>query len=1272
MSLFTSKFDLRSFSPNNTYKYTPRQLDESELADLRQMSQDLSFESYLKGLEQKKTSSNPVSYADSWYQRMVQDSIALNVLDVPQILEVDQNLNTTGPVRSMNLKNNAETFLNRFQSRNNPREEELSKIAEGLGFKNVGMLAYDQYSNEFRYGTLGFHGASLTSNMDGSQFELMYTNQNTQWAKTLHNFNMNMFESSPAFQPIKETAWKLKESDQTKEAFYIHTDGTIVTKGSLNLPNLSEAEKLEPVTPDTIVGKNEDGSPILAKDSIPLKTIDEGLIALRRNDLEESFYNYNSGTVNNFGRLARVGDFGQADQTVMGVIDTSNIPIVDFVRSLSTPGKTNADYIAKNLSTPIDGKKLVETIRTRDPLWYQDMLEQGIDMEKLAAMPTAGLFRAYVNGTYQRNAIARSLRSIEAADGWWWDKFYKGREMLYSTLVAGDAVGQVGLTVLSLGTNLVVAGTLTAARTVPTAVATSAAKVAAVRAGVASNVSFGVKFAQGLQSVVRWLPANAPSTLVEMGLKRLPSLENGINSLHWSGQWASRGTLWTSAQATEGFIEEGVTDVVNQGYELSLGLRTDYSYSQTLMSAWQGALMEPVLGGVLMGPMIAVGYTGQTLGRASLKGTTRWFNLDQGRVAEFNFYLSALNGNFDNLSPIEQQIRQETIVRALVMEEALGPISTGAFTKAESAFARFAQMGLNLRSQFGNLTQGNFVNASLILSDVVTKWQTDWDSGNLDVANRLEAARDLGLITIETDTDGNDKIKLTEDSTELFLNFIVTGAFGEKGSTARKAFIDREFKTRLREKILNENKDLQTELDATKEQIDANPAEPKFKQQLLDIYTRLDQKVKEFVEDPAKSKEKAELMETIVKKTTSALELFPSNSTKQEEETFTQATRDTLEMSDARLETALEPIGKIVADTKTKPAPKPATSTRSKDTNAVKGFQDSERKLKSALKNKNLKDIANALFKFNKRLSIYGNTEVSENLQQLVEEAKQIVKEAGLDIVDPTGQTYAEGWVEVEPIQVLPSDGKDTRTRVVDVVVPIIRDKNGVIIQRGQVIIREAASTITEVTDTAIDTTTVATETTTPLTKDQKQQQVAGGQIAVNLNIAVKNGTISSLEFEMIKKRLSQIKTTEDAGNFRQWAISHKNRNIGITIAGELGINEAWNRTDNASPEIMANIVLDTLNNLNKDKTEVSVTPVTSETISTSTKTDSEAAIDLIVEELRSTDLDLNAVKPFLTEFASKPGFTIDMLEGVLECLSQTKTNEEKVQQIRKLGCGKD
>lgn len=1161
MSLFTSKFDLRSFAPSNTYQYTPRELDESQLADLRQISQDLSFETYLKGLEQKKTSSNPVSYADSWYQRMVQDSVALNALDIPQTMEVDQNLNATGPVRSMNLKDNAETFLSRFQSRNDPREEELSRIAKGLGFTNVGQLAYDQYSNEFRYGTLGFHGASLTSNMDGSQFELMYTNQNVQWAKTLHNFNTHMFEVSPAFQPIKENAWKLKESDQTRESFYIHTDGTMVTKGSLNLPNLSEEEKLEPVTPDTIVGKNEDGSPILAKDSIPLKTIDEGLVALRRNDLEESFYNYNSGTVNNFGRLARVGDFGQADQTVMGVIDTSNIPIVDFVRSLSTPGTTNADYIAKTASIPIDGKKLVETIRTRDPLWYQDMLEQGIDMEKLAAMPTAGLFRAYVNGTYQRNAIARSLRSIEAADGWWWDKFYKGREMLYSTLVAGDFVGQLGLTVLSAGTNIAVSTSLTAARVVPTAVATSAAKVAAVRAGVASNVSFGVKFAQGLQSVVRWLPANAPSTLVQMGLKRAPTLDNAINSLHWSGQFASRGTLWTAAQATEGFIEEGITDVVNQGYELGLGLRQDYNFSQTLMSAWQGALMEPVLGGTLMAPMLAVGYTGQTLGRAGLKGTTRWFNLDQGRVGEFNLYLSALGGNFDNLSPIEQQMRQETIVRALVMEEALGPISTGAFTKAETAFARFSQMGLNLRSQFGNLTTGNFVNASLILSDVVTKWQTDWDSGNLDAATRLEAAQDLGLISIETDSDGNDRIKLSEDSTELFLNFIVTGAFGEKGSIARKSFIDKEFKTQLRTKILNENKDLQAELDAAKEQVKANPTDEGFKQKLLDVYNKLDEKFKEFVEDPARSKEKTELMEAVVKKTTSALELFPSDSTKQEEETFTQATRDTLEMSDARLEAALEPIGKIVADAKTKPVSKVETTTTTDTLLISEKMQDK------------LKEIPNL------------------DLTILSEFAKKIEQEwNGLDKASESFPNTIEGNQAIQKqnqlnLQII----EDNKTKKPDFI----------------------------------------------------EIQVGG----------VSENNLKPVPTETLLQVLQEFQSFQETENKNEVVI----RFVTIGRAGSFAT-------------ISLNKTSTSIENINKElsKRGVAIPSIT-------VQTNSQAAIDLIVEELRSTDLDLDAVKSFLTEFANKPGFSLDMLEGVLECLSQTTiTNEEKVEQIRGLGCRKD
>jgi hypothetical protein len=1169
MSLFTSKFDLRSFTPTSS-PYKPKELDEKELEDLRQMSQDLSFESYLKGLEQKRTSNSPVSYADSWYQRMVQDSIALDVSDIPKTKDLSQNLNTTGPVRALNLKDNTSSFLSRFQSRGNEREEELTKIAENLGFRNVGQLAYDQYSNEFRYGTLGFHGASLTANMDGAQFELMTTNQNTAWAKTMHNLNMHMFEVSPAFQPTTELQWKLKESDGSKSAFYIHTDGTIVTKGSLNLPNLNDQEKLEPVTPDTIVGKNEDGSPILAKDSIPQKTIDEGLIALRRNDLEESFYNYNSGTVNNFGRFGRIGDFGQADQTVLGVIDTSNVPIVDFVRSMYDPGKTNADYIARELSTKIDGKQLVETIKTRDPLWYQDMLEQGIDMEKLAAMPTAGMFRAYVNGTYQRNAIARSLRTLEVADGWWWDKFYKGRETIYSTLVAGDAVAQVGLTVLSAGTNLAVAGSLTAARAVPTTVATSAARVAAIRAGVASNVTFSTKFAQGLQSVVRWLPANAPSTLVTMGLKRAPSLENGIKALHWSGQWAARGGLWTGAQAVEGLLEEGITDVVNQGYELSLGLRQSYDFSQTMTSAWQGALMEPILGGTLMAPMLAVGYTGQTLGRASLKSTTRWFGLDQSRVNEFNYYLSSLGGNFDNLSPIEQQVRQESVVRGLVMEEALGPISTGAFTKAETAFAKFAQMGLNLRSQFGNLSQGNFVNASLILSDVVTKWQSDWNSGNLESASRLEAARDLGLITIDTDESGNDIIKLTEDSTELFLNFIVTGAFGEKGSTARRTFIDKEFKTQLRQKILNENPDIQTELDAAKAQVEANPGKPEFKQKLLDVYNRLDQKLKEFVEDPAKTKEKEELMSTVVKKTTSALELFPSDSSKQQEETFSQATRDTLEMSDARLETALEPIGKIVADAKTKavlvvPEVTPVAPEVTPTTTDL--FRLSE-KVKDQLKTVSNIDFE-ILTQFVNNIAQQWNGlhKTSESFPD-TEEGNQAAREQaefdGRIILNAKGKKpdfiiLQIGGVSQDNLQFVPSE----------TLLQVLND-----FQRLQ-----------------------ATENPNELLIKFTSVGRAGNSATITLN-----KTAASVE--NIKKELN---------------------NRGVT-----------------TPPILPTIT-----------------------------TDVQAATDLIIDELRSTDLDLDGVKSFLTTMASKPGFSLDMLEGVLECLVQTKTNEEKVQQIQKLGCRK-
>jgi hypothetical protein len=905
MSLFSNPLNIQGFVEENSYKFTPRKLNTQELDDLKTLTEQVSYDAFLKSYTQRG--------ADSYYQRLVQDSInpdsTYNPLDI-----VPQTKDSKGPIKTINTEVPVDGFFSRFKKRNNPQEQELLQIAEQQGLSNLGQIGYDQYSNEFRYGTLGFHGASLTANMDGPILELMHSNQNSIWAKTLRNFNMDMFEKSPAFAPKQEPQWLLQEKTDGLQPFYTYRDGSPVTKGSLGLVSPESEQAGELVTPETLLGIDTEGRAILAKDNIPMELVDRGLTELKRTTFEESFWQYNKDTVNNWGRLGRVGDYGLADQTVFSFLDISNFPVLDIVNTMINPKLTNPDIIAKDFSTKINSKQLVAAIKERDPLWYNDMLAQGIDINKLEAMPTAGMFRSYVNGMYQKNAIARALRTIQISDGWWWDKFYKTREMVYGTLVAGDAVSQIGLTVVSLGTNLAVAGGLTASRLAPATITSSAARIAAVRAGLGTRVGFGTGFARNLQSVVRWLPANIPSTIIELGLKKLPrstgfrawqySDKLGVRSLYYGG----RGAGWIGGQAIEGFVEEGVTDVVNQNYELALGLRNEYDWSQTLSSSIEGALYEPFLGGVLAGPVFLVGLTGGTIGRAGLNSTVRWFGLDSARASEFNLYLSTLNGSFDELTPYQQLLRQEMVIRGLVMEEALGPISSGVFTKAETAVTRFSQMGLTLRSNFGNVSIGNFVDASLILNDVVGKWQTEWDNGNLEIADQIEKAEQLGLVT----TDTNGQIKLTETSTELFLNFIVSGVFGDQSGVARRAFIDREFRTALTETVKASNPELVKKIEEAEKAVNDKPDDDTAKQTLKTALEEFDKKVKEFSTDPAFETQKKELLQKVTDKATLALSLFPQNQTLQNTDTFSQATRTTIEMSQARLENQLEPIERIV------------------------------------------------------------------------------------------------------------------------------------------------------------------------------------------------------------------------------------------------------------------------------------------------------------------------------------------------------------------------
>ena len=105
-------------------------------------------------------------------------------------------------------------------------------------------------------------------------------------------------------------------------------------------------------------------------------------------------------------------------------------------------------------------------------------------------------------------------------------------------------------------------------------------------------------------------------------------------------------------------------------------------------------------------------------------------------------------------------------------------------------------------------------------------------------------------------------------------------------------------------------------------------------------------------------------------------------------------------------------------------------------------------KMRFALKNKKIADIAVQTWRA-----------INRNIPQLskmVAKANELLKKMGVEIVDPTGQIYTDGWAEVEVVAWEPyEEGQESpdEYRVVKTMEPIVR-QNGQIIKRGEVIVR--------------------------------------------------------------------------------------------------------------------------------------------------------------------------------------------------------------------------
>jgi hypothetical protein len=378
---------------------------------------------------------------------------------------------------------------------------------------------------------------------------------------------------------------------------------------------------------------------------------------------DKIYYDRQIKNSNNWEAWTNINDAESLAQTV---------PIVDPIFT-ALADQTPEEVLLKRKDPTFNGQKIVDAMKEEDPEFIAFLKSEGVSIDLLASAVNPFHFRYIINSSVQGNAIARSLTASEkynttAAN---WAMF--GLEQARASLTSGDFVGQVALTAATAGLGAAIAGTATATNMLT---ATSRANAAIRTSKVASDLA---KAGQVVTNIKNYLPANIPSTVLR---KLAPE---GI--VKGKNMWATGGS-WLTGQMIEGFVEEGLTDVWNQVYELNEGVRLTYDFNQTWQASYMGAFMEPVLGAALTGVTIPVTITTSLAGKVGtdfagslFSGT---FNIDKSRFKEMNLYFDSFMGKFDEMSPEDRQVRIGTITAALVTEAAMNEATNNTYGKTES------------------------------------------------------------------------------------------------------------------------------------------------------------------------------------------------------------------------------------------------------------------------------------------------------------------------------------------------------------------------------------------------------------------------------------------------------------------------------------------------------------------------------------------------------------------------------------------------------------
>jgi len=842
-----------------------------------------------------------------------------------------------------NKANEVSEYFKRFKERKNEEEEVIESYAQELGYDQKGLLSYDPNSGgKFKMGTLGFHDANVVANYDGQLLELMTTNQNTIWAQTNAFMNTDLFNASTALEPIVETVPMFQLDLAT--GTYFKPDGTTLLMKDLrdtagiNLDTMGISfNPDDPVTPNTIVGFGLEQAPILAESVLlAQRTKSPGIKALLRNEFEESFFNERVGSniVNNFDRYL-LKPWGSA------ATDLSLWPVLDAIEGLVSPETTNPAWIALHSSNKINGSEMVNELQTRDPVLYKAWTDEGVDWEYLKGVKNAGEFRSYVNGVFINNAIARTLKSHQQIHPYW-TYVKEARHAIYSTLTSGDAVGQAAIMVATAGASTAFSIGLSARSAVIGATRTAAASSNNFRSGIKGAMAVR----QSLQRINAALPVNLPGTILEIAAKkagtkfpRLTALNNTIKGTNLSALKGAKlvkgafktGALWSAGQAVEGFVEEGVTSLINQGYDYSLGFRSHLDLASTFEQALYGAIMEPVLGGALAPLNFATAKIINSP-NAVINAGARFFNLDPSRAREFNAYLSTIQGSFDGLDPIAKEMRIQQITRGLMFERTFGKYTSEGYESIEKAYTSLSNLGSQVSALSGKLNTTSLLDAGIIFGETLEKLNIDYRQNKLNqeqLNNLNEAINEDVFIKSKDGT-----LQLNKNLAESFLLITTLGGLGRSNNNSLLGlnFFKTQHDSLVTEKLRKKNEELVKKLE------DPNlPVEEKEK-----LQEELDNKIAEGLKTVSK-----DVIEQVQKQQQLFFKVFPIvQETIESFEIDPQTNNSIQAATDSLLQTLQEPVKRLQEfsenlknqqDTQGTPIDTGATQGTPVDTGATQG-----------------------------------------------------------------------------------------------------------------------------------------------------------------------------------------------------------------------------------------------------------------------------------------------------------------------------------------------